>query len=122
MIFSGLGKFSENCFLSFLEDNGLAATGCQKVPKSADLEVKKRSWKRRVTVNSVFYFGILTFFAIMNIIYTVMSYEYCTEEQLKNETLVINQGIFKLGTLHNRVVSISKNFSDRTGHLTKCVY
>ena len=65
----GFGRFSENCFLSFIEDNFIPIPFVQNVKnENIDIiDVKQRSWKRRVNINTFYYFVILTIFAICNI-------------------------------------------------------
>ena len=68
--FLGLGRFSENCFLSFIEDNFIPIPCIQNVKNENIniIDVKQRSWKRRVNINAFYYFGILSIFAICNIL------------------------------------------------------
>ena len=65
----GFGKFSENCILSFIEDSHFPIPFLQKVKEDVSVEVKQKSWRRRVDINVAFYFSCLLVFAILNIFY-----------------------------------------------------
>ena len=55
------GCKTDNCFLAFLQDNLFPmATNCGSTQGGdIDLEVRQRSWRRRVDLNMAFYMGPL---------------------------------------------------------------
>ena len=65
----GLGRFSENCVLSFIQDNFFPMPHNEKILEKCDPRIKQKSWKRRVDVNTLFYFVVLIVFAVLNILY-----------------------------------------------------
>ena len=71
----GIGRWSDNKFLSFIEDTSLPFPFYQKV-KDNDKNLT-RSWIRRVDVNVIAYFTVLIIFSLMNIVYaTLVSFEF----------------------------------------------
>ena len=64
----GFGSHQENCFLSFLQDNFLPIPYPMNSENPVSLTSIQRSWKRRVNVNTVYYFGIIICFSIMNFV------------------------------------------------------
>ena len=72
----GFGRKQDNCVLSFLEDNIFPFPFCRKSQNSRegiDLASNQRSWRRRVTFNTLYYFGFLIVLSGMN-----LSLYYCT--------------------------------------------
>ena len=71
----GIGRWSDNKLLSFIEDTSLPFPFYQKV-KDNDKDLT-RSWIRRVDVNVIAYFTVLIIFSLMNIVYaTLVSFEF----------------------------------------------
>ena len=64
----GFGSHQENCFLSFLQDNFLPIPYPMQSENQVTLTSNQRSWKRRVNVNTGYYFGIIICFSIMNFV------------------------------------------------------
>ena len=64
----GFGSHQENCFLSFLQDNLLPIPYPMNSENPVSLTSIQRSWKRRVNVNTVYYFGIIICFSTMNFV------------------------------------------------------
>ena len=59
---TGFGRKQDNYILSFLEDNFFPFPFCRKSQNSRegiDSASNQRSWRRRVTVNTLYYFGFL---------------------------------------------------------------
>ena len=78
----GIGRWSDNKFLSFIEDTSLPFPFYQKV-KDNDKNLT-RSWIRRVDVNVIAYFTVLAIFSLMNIVYaTLVSFELCFTKKSK---------------------------------------
>ena len=78
----GIGRWSDNKLLSFVEDTSLPFPFYQKV-KDNDKDVT-RSWIRRVDVNVIAYFTVLAIFSVMNIVYaTLVSIEFCFTKKSK---------------------------------------
>ena len=69
LFFVGFGRWSNNGFLSFIEDSHLPFPFCQQIDDSSSVNAKTRSWRRRVDINMAFYLSLLIVFAIMNIYY-----------------------------------------------------
>ena len=71
----GFGRWKDNWFLSFIEDNFFPIPACcggklfKKKPHLANIIIQK-SWKRRVDVNVFWYFGLILCLAILNILVT----------------------------------------------------
>ena len=71
----GFGRWNDNWFLSFIEDNFFPIPACcgqklfKKKPHLANSIIQK-SWKRRVDVNVFWYFGLILCLAILNILVT----------------------------------------------------
>ena len=64
----GFGSHQENWFLSFLQDNFLPIPYPMNSENPVSLTSIQKSWKRRVNVNTVYYFGIIICFSIMNFV------------------------------------------------------
>ena len=78
----GIGRWSDNKLLSFIEDTSLPFPFYQKV-KDNDKDLT-RSWIRRVDVNVIAYFIVLAIFSLMNIVYvTLVSFEFCFTKKTK---------------------------------------
>ena len=69
LFFTGFGRWANNGFLSFIEDSHFPFPFCQQIDESSSVNVKKRSWQRRVDINMAFYISLLIAFTIMNIYY-----------------------------------------------------
>lgn len=67
------GCKTDNCFLAFLQDNlfPIAPTCGNHAGGEIDLEVRQRSWRRRVDINMAFYFGTLI---LLSVFYTVVTF------------------------------------------------
>ena len=65
----GIGRWSDNWFLSFIEDTTFPVPFFQKVEPNCNIEEKTKFWKRRVDVNVLSYFTILAVFSKMNFMY-----------------------------------------------------
>ena len=61
------GCKTDNCLLAFLQDNifPMAKTCGSQEGDDIDLDVRQRSWKRRVDLNMAFYMGPLILLAGM---------------------------------------------------------
>ena len=72
-ILLGLGRWSGNSILSFIEDTSLPFPFFhkvnQKIMQKCDIETRTKSWIRRVDVNVKAYFAALGIFSVLNIIY-----------------------------------------------------
>ena len=68
-IFTGFGRWANNGFLSFIEDSHFPFPFCQQIDESSSVNVKKRSWQRRVDINMAFHITLLIAFTIMDIYY-----------------------------------------------------
>ena len=66
----GIGRWSDNKLLSFIEDTSLPFPFFQKVQDN-DKDLTS-SWKRRVDVNVIAYFTVLAIFSLMNTIYATL--------------------------------------------------
>ena len=71
----GFGRWNDNWFLSFIEDNFFPITACcgQKLFKKKthlSKNIIQNSWKRRVDINIFWYFGLILCLAILNILVT----------------------------------------------------
>ena len=68
-IFVGFGRWSNNCFLSLVEDSIFPSLFFKKIDKKKFNNVKEMSWRRRVDVNMAFYVFLLTTLTTLNILF-----------------------------------------------------
>ena len=70
-IFLGFGNHSENCFRSWWEDTLFPFPFCKKESdnKNIDIELKRKSWRRRVDVNMSYYCGSLIIATLLHVLY-----------------------------------------------------
>ena len=75
-IILGLGRWSGNSILSFIEDTSLPFPFFhkvnQKIMQKCDIEARTKSWIRRVDLNVKAYFAVLGIFSVLNIIYACL--------------------------------------------------
>ena len=76
LIFSGFGRWTQNIFLSFIEDTIFPFPFCKKVEDRNSVNVKKMSWRRRVDVNMAFYVILLMTLSALNIYYKSVISKY----------------------------------------------
>ena len=93
----GFGRFSNNGFLSFIEDvffpNPCASkkSAIEITTNEKYVKEKQKTWARRVNLNAGYYFLLLLALSILNAVYTIdlINDNIANKEECKNSTLDI---------------------------------